>query len=154
MQIQSYGLNISSAQRQLLCLTRAILRTNRIIILDEATANIDFPYEYFHFIWNKSIKVHVIDSDRVLVLDNDVAVEFNEPYLLLQNEGGAFQKWLRRWASESIAAYFQKPKRNFTKSRMLTISCLTMFQCLNEKRRHFKLFNCLLINCILKYFSI
>eukprot|EP00591_Stephanopyxis_turris_P000045 CAMPEP_0195515496 /NCGR_PEP_ID=MMETSP0794_2-20130614/6542_1 /TAXON_ID=515487 /ORGANISM="Stephanopyxis turris, Strain CCMP 815" /LENGTH=659 /DNA_ID=CAMNT_0040643923 /DNA_START=117 /DNA_END=2096 /DNA_ORIENTATION=+ len=100
--ITGEGSNFSVGERQLLCLARAILSKNKILVLDEATANVDsltdgFLQEAVHDYFQQSTIIAVahrldtiIDYDRVLVLGDGKVLEYGSPKELLSKEGGDF----------------------------------------------------------------
>ncbi|XP_063913812.1 probable multidrug resistance-associated protein lethal(2)03659 isoform X2 [Zophobas morio] len=96
------GQNLSVGERQLLCLARAIVKMNKIIILDEATANVDLETEdliknaiskKFKMCTVMTIahRIHtVMDCDKVLVMGDGRVLEYDSPSKLLQDTKGAF----------------------------------------------------------------
>ncbi|XP_066891024.1 multidrug resistance-associated protein 1-like isoform X9 [Kogia breviceps] len=98
-EISEGGENLSVGQRQLVCLARALLRKTKILILDEATASIDFETDNLvqttirkEFsdctILMIAHRLHsIIDSDRVLVLDSGRITQFETPQNLIHQKG-------------------------------------------------------------------
>ncbi|XP_028248988.1 multidrug resistance-associated protein 4-like [Parambassis ranga] len=130
------GSNFSVGQRQLVCLARAILRKNSILIIDEATANVDPRTDSLiqQTIRDKFQECTVltiahrlntiIDCDRILVLDAGRIREYDEPYVLLQNQDGLFYQMVQQTGRAEAASLLHAAKQVYmNKKRVTDVRC-------------------------------
>ncbi|KAM3966456.1 LOW QUALITY PROTEIN: ATP-binding cassette subfamily C member 4-like [Aphomia sociella] len=124
------GSNFSVGQRQLMCLARAVLRSNKILIMDEATANVDPQTDNFI---QQTIRQQfssctvltiahrlntIMDSDRVLVMSSGQVAEFDHPYILLSDPNSAFSSMVRETGEKNSAQLFQVAKDSYFQSNL------------------------------------
>ncbi|XP_076314216.1 LOW QUALITY PROTEIN: ATP-binding cassette sub-family C member 10-like [Tachypleus tridentatus] len=102
IEVGERGQRFSVGQRQLLCLVRALICQAKILCIDEATANVDRETDR---LIQQTIRTAfrqttiltiahrmetVMDSERVLVMQNGRLIEFDSPQVLLQDPNSHF----------------------------------------------------------------
>ncbi|KAG6425864.1 hypothetical protein SASPL_110069 [Salvia splendens] len=109
--VSDEGENWSMGQRQLFCLGRVLLKRNKILVLDEATASIDSNTDVIlqRIIREEFSKCTVItvahrvptviDSDMVLVLSYGKLVEYDEPSRLMEIDSSFSKLVAEYWSS-------------------------------------------------------
>jgi ABC-type multidrug transport system fused ATPase/permease subunit len=109
--VDDNGSNFSVGQRQLLCISRALLSKARIIIMDEATAAVDVETDAAiqktireEFAYATCLTVAhrlntILDSDKVMVMDKGKVIEYDSPQKLLSNPQSSFYSLVENWES-------------------------------------------------------
>lgn len=107
--------SLSAGEKQLICICRAVLRKNKIVVLDEATANIDIvTEEKIQKLMKKAFAsstvftiAHrintIINSDRVMVLDAGRCIEYDNPQKLSKDPKSEFAQLISEIEKEKKA---------------------------------------------------
>ncbi|RDB27902.1 ATP-dependent bile acid permease [Hypsizygus marmoreus] len=109
------GENFSTGEKQLLCMARAILKRSKVLVMDEATASVDYATDE---LIGKTIRQEfaestiltiahrlrtVIDYDRVMLLDQGRIAEFDRPSVLLRNPSSKFYSLCKATGRDEFA---------------------------------------------------
>jgi len=111
--IDAGGANLSSGQKQLLCLTRALLKSAKIVLIDEGTSNLDNESELaIQIALKSSFKTSTVlviahrlnglqNTDRILVIKDGELIEAGEFWELAKDARTYFFKMLEEQKSNS-----------------------------------------------------
>lgn len=117
------GNNLSQGQRQLMCLARSLLRMPKIILLDEATASIDYKSDALiqqtirEEFTNSTILTiahrlrSIIDYDKILVMDAGKVVEYDNPHNLISDKNSLFYSMCEN--SGELESLIKQAKKSF-----------------------------------------
>ncbi|KAL7795315.1 multidrug resistance-associated protein [Trichoderma ceciliae] len=123
------GSNLSQGQRQLLCLARAMLKKPTVMVMDEATASIDYNtdskiQETIRELTGTVITIAhrlqtIVDYDKVLVLDKGEVVEFDHPWELINRKDGMFRSMCE--TSGDMEILLKAAKKKWDEGRLLDV---------------------------------
>ena len=112
MVLDAEGTNLSQGEKQLVCFARSVLDPSKLVLFDEATANIDIKTEE---IIQRTIKskfaestmivvAHrvqtVLECDKIIVMDDGRIQDFGTPEELLKQEDGFFKQIVDKMKSQ------------------------------------------------------
>ena len=108
-------MSLSAGEKQLLCLARAILRGNRVVMMDEATANLDNQTDQIiQKVMRKRFRgstvlviAHrvrtIISSDTIIVMEKGICKEVGTPAELFNDHDSLFRNMIYSTGPEETA---------------------------------------------------
>ncbi|POM74277.1 Multidrug resistance protein ABC Superfamily [Phytophthora palmivora] len=112
------GDNLSVGQRQLICIGRALLKDSKVVVLDEATANVDTATDALiqttikETFEDKTVLIiaHRINTimhcDKIAVMDAGRVAEFDSPSALLTKPHSVFAALAKRSGVQRVLAQY------------------------------------------------
>ena len=113
IKIKENGKNLSIGEKQLISFTRAIIKKNKIIILDEATSSLDIETEK---IIQRNMKYYFKDCTVIIIAHHLQMVQGCQTILVMDNgrivEIGTYNELLNDKNSKFYSLYIREEEEN------------------------------------------
>jgi ABC-type multidrug transport system fused ATPase/permease subunit len=114
LELEQGGTNLSIGQRQLICIARALIKNPKILLMDEATANIDQKTDsVIQSLIKETLTdttvitiahrlITIIQYDKIVILEQGEKIEEGSPSALLENKESFFTKLVAEGGQEFL----------------------------------------------------